>query len=84
MTRSLFLPSPFKIVADAIGCDQEFLTIESAIYRDHGWDSFGHVSVITGLEEAYGTTIPDDDIEKYTTMKAIQEYYDTLVKRDDC
>lgn len=83
MTEPISLPNPFKIVADAIGCKQETLTIESAMYRDHGWDSFGHVSVITGLEAAYGKPIANDDIEKYTTMRAIQEFYDMIVNEND-
>ena len=49
------------------------LSIESAMYRDHGWDSFGHVSVIVALEEAYGISIPNDEIMRFTTMRAIVE-----------
>ena len=46
------------------------------MYRDHGWDSFGHVSVITAIEEACEISIGDDEIKKYTTMKAVVELFE--------
>jgi acyl carrier protein len=69
------LPQPFDLVAKALGCSPTSLSIDSARYRDHGWDSFGHLSVILALEEAYGIRIDDDGVQKYTSMRAIQELY---------
>jgi len=66
-------PDPCSVVAQALGCSRDSLSIESAMYRDHGWDSFGHVSVIVALEEAYGISIPNDKMMILTTMKAIIE-----------
>jgi len=40
------------------------------MYRDHGWDSFGHVSVIVALEEAYSTKIRNDEIMALTTNES--------------
>ena len=77
------LPGPFDIVAKALGCQRASLSIESAMYRDHGWDSFGHVSIILALEEAYGIHIDDDAIEKYATMTAIQQLYEKALQGDD-
>lgn len=48
------------------------------MYRDHGWDSFGHVRVIVALEAAYGIRIDDDAIGKYTTMRAIHQHYEEV------
>jgi acyl carrier protein len=75
------LPDPFDIVAKALGCSRASLSIDSAMYRDHGWDSFGHISIILALEEAYGIRI-DDDIEKYVTMRAIRQLYENAVRED--
>lgn len=71
MTSSSASPNPFAVVAQALGCSRDSLSIESAMYRDHGWDSFGHVSVIVALEEAYGISISDGEIMMLTTMEAI-------------
>jgi acyl carrier protein len=44
------------------------------MYKDHGWDSFGHVSVIMALEKAFGISIPNNEIMTLTTMKAIVDF----------
>ena len=64
----------FSIVAQALRCTRDSLSMESAMYRDHGWDSFGHISVIVALEEAYGINISNDEMMILTTMKAIVEF----------
>lgn len=74
MTPSDVPIDPFGVVAQALRCPRDSLSIESAMYRDHGWDSFGHVSVIVALEEAYGISIPNDEMMILTTMKAIVEF----------
>lgn len=74
MTPSDVPTDPFSVVAQALRCPRDSLSMESAMYRDHGWDSFGHVSVIVALEEAYGISIPNDEMMILTTMKAIVEF----------
>ena len=74
MTPSAVPIDPFRVVAQALRCSHDSLSTESAMYRDHGWDSFGHVSVIVALEEAYGVSISDDEMIVLTTMKAIVEF----------
>ena len=74
MTQSDVPIDPFGVVAQALRCPSDSLSMESAMYRDHGWDSFGHVSVIVALEEAYGISIPNDEMMILTTMKAIVEF----------
>lgn len=77
------MPDPFCIVATVLGRSRASLSLDSAMYRDHGWDSFGHVSIIKALEEAYGIQINDDEIEKYVSMKAILQLYEQIVQRND-
>ena len=48
------------------------------MYRDHGWDSFGHVSIIAALEEAYSIRISNDEVMLLTTMKGIVEFTKNL------
>jgi acyl carrier protein len=73
MTLNKEPADPFDIVANALGCSRASLSIDSAIYRDHGWDSFGHLRVILALEEAYGISIDNGEIEKYSTMREIHK-----------
>lgn len=77
------LEDPFSIVAKALGCSQASLSLDSAMYRDHGWDSFGHVNIVTALEESYDIRMKDVEVETYTTMRAIQQLYERLLRRGD-
>ena len=44
--------------------------------RHHGWDSFGHVAIITAIEDVLGISIDDDEAWELKTMKAICEFFD--------
>ena len=77
------LADPFEIVASALSCGRESLSMDSAMYRDHGWDSFGHIRIIMALEEAYRISIPPSDIEKYTSMSAIRELHARLMRENN-
>jgi len=57
--------------------------MDSARYRDHGWDSFWHVSIVIALEEAYSIRIDDEAIEKYATMRAIHQFYEQILQGGD-
>lgn len=82
MTPSDVPMDPFNVVAQALHCPRDSLSMESAMYRDHGWDSFGHVSVIVALEKAYGISISNDEMMSLTTMKAICQRYEQVTARD--
>lgn len=69
---------PFSVVAQALRCPRSSLSMESAMYRDHGWDSFGHVSVMVALEKAYGISISNDEMMLLTTMQSIVELIERL------
>lgn len=73
---------PLDVVAAALNCPRENVSMDSAMYRDHGWDSFGHVKVIVALESAYGIKIDDEAIERYATMRAIHQLYQEIQTQD--
>ena len=82
MTLPTVPVDPFGIVSQALGCPRDSLSNESAMYRDHGWDSFGHVNVITALEEAYGISISNDEMMILTKMKSIVEFTERMGEID--
>jgi citrate synthase len=69
---------PFSIVAEALRLPREALSLESRMYRDHGWDSFGHIGVIVALEDALGVTISDDLTMQLTSMPSILEFVSSM------
>ena len=82
MTSPTVPKDPFGVVAKALQCPRDSLSLKSAMYRDHGWDSFGHVNVITALEEAYGISISNDEMMILTTMKSIVEFTERMGEVD--
>lgn len=64
---------PFELVAKALKTKKETLTIDSRMHEHPSWDSIEHISIIVEIETIHGIVINDDDIMKYTTMKAIVE-----------
>ena len=47
-------------------------TLEYSTVRQ--WDSFGHVSLILGLESTFGVTIDDDRVLELTSYRAIRDF----------
>ena len=82
MTSRAVPPDLFDVVAGALNCSKESLSDKSAMYRHHGWDSFGHVSVITAIEGVLGVSIDDDEVLKLRTMEAISEFFNRHSRMD--
>lgn len=72
---------PYAVVAEALRCSREDLSEESAMYRTHGWDSVGQISVITAIEYTLGVNILDTETQRLTTMKSIVEFFDVTFNK---
>lgn len=72
------MKTPFEVVAKALEINVSMLNENSTIGETPNWDSLNHVVIIGELESNYGIQIPNEDIEKYITMKAIIELYESL------
>lgn len=74
MSKNINEPyEPYELVALALNINSELLNEDSALGETPKWDSLNHVVIIGELEKKYKIEIPDEDIEKYITMKAIVE-----------
>ena len=69
------LKSPFDLVAEALEIKAELLNENSAMGETPNWDSLNHVIIIGEMENSYRITIPNEEIERYVTMKAIIDVY---------
>lgn len=72
------MKTPFEVVAKALEISVDMLNENSAIGETPNWDSLNHVVIIGELESNYEIQIPNEDIEKYITMKAIIELYERV------
>ncbi len=63
-----------KVVKDKLGVEEEKI-VESAEYvKDLGADSLAIVDMAMALEDEFGIKIPDEDINKITTIGATISY----------
>lgn len=65
-----------EVILDTLSCDQEAVTLGASLTDDLGADSLDAVELNMALEEAFGSEIPDTDLEKMKTVKDIVEYID--------
>lgn len=72
------LMKPIELVAQALECDPDTISIDSGFDRHPKWDSFGHLAIMVALEQQYGVSINDETIRKYETMPEIQKLYESL------
>jgi len=63
-----------EIVKDKLGIEDDKITDDAKYVEDLGADSLSLVDVAMALEDEFGMKIPDEDIEKITTVGATVEY----------
>jgi acyl carrier protein len=61
------IAATLDIPADAVTDDLAFNGVKS-------WDSMNHINLMLALEEAYGITIPDDDLVELSSVGLIRAY----------
>lgn len=78
ITLNKNIKTPFEVVAEALEISTDMLSENSAMGETPNWDSLNQVVIIGELESNFGIQILNEDIEKYTSMKAIIELFENL------
>lgn len=63
-----------KIIADTLSKTEAEIKLESSLTEDLGADSLEIVELAMAMEEEFSIEIPDEDIEKISTVKDIIDY----------
>ena len=63
-----------RITAEQLGIDEDEITEDSAFIDDLGADSLDVVEMIMAFESEYDMEIPDEDVEKISTVHDAAEY----------
>lgn len=63
-----------EIIAEQLGVKKEEVTDNAKFVDDLGADSLDTVELIMAFEEAFGIEIPDDEVEKLTTVGDVLKY----------
>lgn len=61
-------------IASQLSIDEEEIKMESSFMNNLGADSLDIVELIMALEEEYEIEIPDEDVEKISTVGDVVEY----------
>jgi acyl carrier protein len=63
-----------KIIVEQLGVKEEEVKAEASFVDDLGADSLDTVELVMALEEEFDTEIPDEDLEKITTVQSAIDY----------
>ena len=65
-----------EIIMDTINCSEDKITLEANLKDDLGIDSLDSMELMMAVEDAYGITVPEEELPNLTSVKAIVEYVD--------
>ncbi len=74
MTREEVRAKVIEITKEKLGVDDSKISDEAQYVKDLGADSLGLVDITMALEDAFGTSIPDEDIEKIASIQQTVDY----------
>lgn len=63
-----------RIISEQLDIDEDEITLESSFQEDLNADSLDVVELIMAIEDEFDLEIPDEDVEKITTVKSAVEY----------
>ena len=66
-----------EIIARQLQIETEIIEGNSKIMEDLGADSLDVVEMLMAMEESFGITVPDEDIEELITVSDVVEYVES-------
>jgi len=67
------------IIAEKLGIDDEEVTLDSSFVNDLKADSMDILDLVSGFEEEFDITIPDDKGRAFETVREAVAYLKTLI-----
>lgn len=74
MTKDEVRAKVIEIAKEKLGVDEAHITDDAQYVKDLGADSLALVDITMALEDAFGTSIPDEDIEKIASVGQTVDY----------
>ena len=69
-----------ELLAEQLGIDAKTIADDANILEDLGADSLDIIEMLMTLEDEYGVTIPDDQINQVKTVKEVAELIEKCKK----
>ena len=64
------------IIIDQLQVEESDVDMDTNLMKDLEGDSLDMVEIILGIEETFGLEIPDEEAEKFETVRDLVEYVD--------
>ena len=68
-----------EIIMDTINCSEDTITLEANLKDDLGIDSLDSMELMMAVEDAYGISVPEEELPNLTSVKSIVDYIDNNV-----
>lgn len=68
-----------EIIIDILDIKEDKITHEATFLDDLGADSLDIVEIVMAMEEAFNIEIPDEDVEKISSVKDAVEYIQSVI-----
>lgn len=68
-----------EIIIDILDIKEDKITHEATFLDDFGADSLDIVEIVMAMEEAFNIEIPDEDVEKISSVKDAAEYIQSVI-----
>lgn len=62
------------VISEVLALDESRIKLESRLIEDLGATSLDLVQLLWTLEEEFGATIPDEDVNSFITLRDVIEY----------
>ncbi len=69
-----------KMLAEQLNLDPASITPQSDVVKDLGADSLDVVELMMALEDEYGITLPDGEVENVKTVQDIVDMMEKITK----
>ena len=69
-----------KMLADQLGISTDKITPESEVVKDLGADSLDVVELMMTIEDEYGVTLPENEVEGVKTVQDIVDMLERIAK----
>ena len=63
-----------EVIADTVSVEEERITPEATLKEDLSIDSLDAVEIGIALEEAFGLSIPDEDLSAFVKVQDVLDY----------
>lgn len=74
LSREKIQERVFSVIAEVLAIDTTGLSIDTSIPEDLAPNSMDKVELILTIEDEFGGTIPEDDIDRIVTVRDVIDY----------